>query len=160
MNRQSVAVVLVIIAMTFGVGIIPAFAQEKPADNMQVLREKLQADKKLLIAQNMALTESEAEKFWPAYDAFQQDLTEINRQMAGLIQTYAENSENLADADAEKMVNEFIAIQEARADLYKSHLSKFKDVLPMKKVARYYQLENKINAAVTYGLAEQIPLIQ
>jgi hypothetical protein len=36
-------------------------AQDKPADNMQILRDKIKADKKLLVATNMELTESNEE---------------------------------------------------------------------------------------------------
>jgi hypothetical protein len=49
-------------------------AQEKPANNMQILAEKIKADKKLVVANNMGLTESEAKAFWPIYDAYQNDL--------------------------------------------------------------------------------------
>jgi hypothetical protein len=38
----------------------PAWTQGQSADNMQILREKIKADKKLLVAANMGLTESEA----------------------------------------------------------------------------------------------------
>ncbi|MEE9538819.1 MAG: hypothetical protein V3W10_05750, partial [candidate division NC10 bacterium] len=46
---------------------LPVLAQDKPADTMQILREKIQADKKLLVATNMDLTEKEAQAFWPIY---------------------------------------------------------------------------------------------
>ena len=54
-------------------------AQDKPADNMQILREKIKADKKLLVATNMQLTEAEAKNFWPIYEDYQKDLQKINR---------------------------------------------------------------------------------
>ena len=53
---------------------VPAFAQDKPADTMQIVREKVRADKKLLVAQNMGLTEAEAKDFWPVYEGYQQEL--------------------------------------------------------------------------------------
>jgi hypothetical protein len=53
---------------------LPALGQDKPADNMQILREKIKADKKLLVASNMELTESEAKNFWPIYEDYQKDL--------------------------------------------------------------------------------------
>jgi hypothetical protein len=52
-------------------------AQDKPADNMQILRDKLKADKKLVVATNMELTESEAKGFWPIYEQYQKDLQKI-----------------------------------------------------------------------------------
>ena len=47
----------------------PVLAQDKSADNMQILLDKIKADKKLLVAANMDLTESEAKGFWPIYEA-------------------------------------------------------------------------------------------
>jgi hypothetical protein len=45
-------------------GFLPySLAQDKPADNMQILRDKIKADKKLVVATNMELTESEAKGF-------------------------------------------------------------------------------------------------
>ena len=69
MKKLTVIVVLLITALW----ITPALAQsasvDKPADNMQILRDKIKADKKLVVAANMKLTESEAKGFWPVYEA-------------------------------------------------------------------------------------------
>ena len=61
-----------ILAMALVVGLQSgSFAQtkpaesDKPADNLQIIHEKLKADKKLIVAKYMELTESEAKKFWP-----------------------------------------------------------------------------------------------
>jgi hypothetical protein len=72
------------IAMAIMLSGLPALslAQDKPADNMQILRDKIKADKKLLVATNMELTESEAKGFWPIYDEYQKDLQKINRRMS------------------------------------------------------------------------------
>ena len=48
---------------------VPALGQDKPANTMEIVREKVKADKKLLVAQNMHLTDSEAKEFWPIYEA-------------------------------------------------------------------------------------------
>jgi hypothetical protein len=63
---------------------MPGVAQDKPADNMQILRDKIKADKKLVVATNMELTESEAKGFWPVYDEYQKDLQKINRRLVSL----------------------------------------------------------------------------
>src|SRR5688500_8347699 len=65
--------------------------QDKPADNLQILRAKIKADKKLLVATNMELTESEAKAFWPIYDAYQKDLQKINRRLATLLNGYMDD---------------------------------------------------------------------
>ena len=65
-------------------------AEDKPASNAHILRDKIEADKKLVVAKNMNLTESEAKAFWPIYDdAYQKDLDGLNKRLVKLIRTYA-----------------------------------------------------------------------
>jgi hypothetical protein len=136
------------------------WAQEKPADNMQLVREKIQTDKKLFIAQNMNLTESEAKVFWPVYENYQKDLAKLVDKTVKLVENYAANYQTMTEEAAKELINGYLAIEGERVTLMKSFLPKFRKVLPEKKVARYYQLENKIDAVVNYGLARQIPLVK
>jgi hypothetical protein len=131
-------------------------------DNMQILREKVKADKKLLVATNMELTETEAKGFWPVYEDYQKDLTAINQRIAKLIESYAADyrANTLTDEKAKKLVDELIAIEQAEVGLKASYVPKLSKVLPQKKVARYLQIENKIRAAVKYELAAGVPLAQ
>jgi hypothetical protein len=139
-----------------------ALTQDKPADNMQILREKVKADKKLLVASNMELTESEAKGFWPVYEDYQKDLTAINQRIVKLVESYAADyrANTLTDEKAKKLVDELVAIEKAEVGLKASYVPKLSKVLPQKKVARYLQIENKIRAVVKYGLAEGVPLAQ
>jgi len=149
---------LTVVAATFPA---PALTQDKPADNMQILREKVKADKKLLVATNMELTESEAKGFWPVYEDYQKDLTAINQRIGKLIESYAADyrAKTLTDEKAKKLIDELVAIEQAEAGLKTSYVPKLSKVLPPKKVARYLQIENKIRAVVKYGLAEGVPLV-
>jgi hypothetical protein len=139
---------------------LPAFAQT--SSDMQILAEKIKADRKLVVAANMQLTEEEAKGFWPVYEAYQKDLTGINQRLLGTIKRYADayNKGAVSDETAKKLINEAIAIEEAEVKLKRSYLPKLEKVLPGMKVARYLQIENKIRAVVRYGLAAQIPLVQ
>jgi hypothetical protein len=140
----------------------PAWTQDKPADNMQILRDKVKADKKLVVAANMQLTESEAKAFWPVYEQYQKDLAGINQRIGKLIESYAADyrANTLTDEKAKKLTAEFVAIEKAEAGLKESYVPRLSKVLPAKKVARYLQIENKIRALVRYELAGGIPLVQ
>ena len=140
----------------------PVLSQEMSGDNMQILRDKIKADKKLLVAANMELTASEAKGFWPVYEAYQKDLTAINQRIVKLIESYAEAYEanTLDDKKAEKLTAELVAIEQADGGLQASYLAKLRKVLPPMKVARYLQIENKIRAAIKYELAANIPLVE
>ena len=151
----AVAIVL------FGVAQVGA-AQDKPADNMQILRDKLRADKKVVVAANMELTESEAKGFWPIYEQYQKDLQKINQRIVKLLESYADDfhKKSLTDDKAKNLIDEAVAIEQAEANLKSAYAPKLGKALPVKKVARYLQIENKIRAVIKYDLAQGVPLVR
>ena len=152
--------------------IVPAIAQTSVSDkattgdsasmNMQILRDKVRADKKLVVAQNMQLTDSEASAFWPIYDAYQTDLGKINERMKNVILAYAAayNSGPVTNEAAKKLLEDWLGTQEADVQLMRSYVPKLERALPDMKVARYIQIETKIRAIMRYELASQIPLVE
>lgn len=158
--KKTVYFLIMVFALSVSV---PAFADQAPtSSDMQILLEKIKADKKLLVAANMRLSEAEAGKFWPVYDAYQVELGKLNKRIAALIEAYADayNNNTLTDAKAKKMVSEMIAIDQAETAMKKSFATKLYKVLPAVKVARYLQIENKIRAAVKYEIAAAVPLVE
>jgi hypothetical protein len=160
MNALRFALLLVTAALTA----LPAQAQTKPAaapaDNMQILREKLKADKKLLVAANVQLTEAEAKKFWPIYEDYQKELHKLNDQIAMLLVDYAKdyNARTLTDAKASALADRSLAIEEAELKLKRATAAKVRKVLPGIKATQYMQIENKIRALVKYEIAGEVPL--
>jgi hypothetical protein len=140
----------------------PVESQDKPANNMEILREKLKADKKLIVATNMELTESEAKNFWPVYDDYQKELQKINQRLLKLLNDYAADykTNSVSDEKAKKLTDEYVSLQQAEANLTTSFVPKLNKALPPKKVARYLQIENKIRAVIKYDLASTVPLVQ
>jgi hypothetical protein len=160
-DLAKITISAVIMLMMLGFA-MPGAAQDKPADNMQILRDKIKADKKLVVATNMELTESEAKGFWPIYDQYQKDLQKINRRIANLLESYAADfrGKSLTDDKARKLIEEAVAIEQAEANLKSTYAPKLSKVLPVRKVARYLQIENKIRAVIKYDLAQGVPLVQ
>ncbi len=130
--------------------------------NMQILAEKLKADKKLLVAQTVGLTDEEGKAFWPIYDAYQADLQKINERMKATILSYANdyNAGTMTDAKAAALTKESIAIEEALVGLKKTYVAKLAGVIPDTKIARYIQVENKVRAQINYELAGSIPFVR
>lgn len=140
----------------------PALAADSESTNMQILREKVKADKKLVVAKNMQLSEAEAQAFWPIYDAYQKDLDQIDARLKRAIGTYAAAYKKgpLPDGLAMQLLDEALAIEEAETQLKRSYVPKLNAVLPGAKTARYLQIENKIRAVVRLELADSIPLVE
>jgi hypothetical protein len=152
---------LLLLAAMLALPVLSAEDTSPTASDMEILREKIYADKKLLVAENMELSEDEAKKFWPIYETYQEDLHKINERMAKVINEYAlaYNKGAILDKTARKLIDEAIDIDLDEAKLKKSYVPKLSKVLSGVKVARYIQIENKIRAIVRYELAAAIPLV-
>ena len=161
MLAKTKALVLVLTLTIFLAGVtMPALAEDKPADNMQLVKEKMKADKKLLVAENMQLTEKEDKAFWPVYDSYQKDLGKLNERLLKLIDEYAQNYETMTDQTAQGLTNKYLALESERVKMIQSYVPKITKAVGSKKAARYLQLENKINAIVRFELAANIPLVK
>jgi len=148
------------LAITF-IGIADfAPAQDKPADNMEIVKEKIKSDKKLLVATNMQLSESEANAFWPVYESYQAELGKLRDREIKLIEKFAASYETMSDDVAKNLLDGSLSIDSDHHKLRQSYLAKFRGVLPDAKVARYYQIESKIDAVLEYELAKRIPLVR
>ncbi len=157
-SRNGLIGIVLTIALIGFVGV--ALAQDKPANNMDIVKEKIRTDKKLFIAENMRLTEAEAKTFWPVYETYQADLGKLRDREIKLIEEFAANYETMSDDVAKNLLDDALSIDSDHQKLRQSYLSKIRGVLPDKKVARYYQLESKIDAVLEYEMAKRIPLVQ
>ena len=172
MNMRGVALRYAMAAL-LGTGLlsfatVATFAQtkssgsDKLASNLEIVHEKLKADKKLIVSKYMELTESEANKFWPVYDEYQRDLQKNNERLLRLLQSYAGDykSKSLTDEKAKKLLDEWIAIEQDEGKRRAAFAPKVLQALPPKKAARYLQIENEYRILLRYELAATVPLVQ
>jgi hypothetical protein len=155
MNARFVVIVAVAVVMAA----VPAVAQMSDADSLQQLRTDIDADRQALVAANLGLSDAESTAFWPIYRDYRADMQKIGDRMQKLILDFSEVWDAATEEQAKAMVNEMLSIQQAEVKVRKKHLSKFRKVLPEVKVARFLQIENKIDAVIDIGLADSIPLI-
>jgi hypothetical protein len=159
-------IALLILVAALAAPVVPAIAQDKPLSNteMEILRQKISADKKLVVASNMDLSEADAKAFWPIYDAYQKELQQINERigkgLAAYAEAYNQGKGSIPDATAKKLLDEMVAIEEAEVALKRTYIPKLNAVLPPAKVARYIQMETKIRALVRFDLAANVPLVK
>ena len=148
--KQSLLIVL----------ISPAIMTAQESEVKELTRKAIKANKKVIVAQNMMLSEMEQKKFWPVYNTYQVELDKLNARMMNLIHEYAEYYKYLTDKKAEMLLTEFFDIREEKIKLRKSYVDKFKDVLSPKRLLRYYQVENKLEAIIRHDMAREIPLVR
>jgi len=127
--------------------------------DIQLLRQDIRSQKKQIIAQNMTLSDAEAQKFWPIYDHYTADLVTINNTKYDLIKQYAQNFNSLTDAQVQPWIEKWLQVDVDVTSLRKKYLPEFQKVLPGKKVALYEQLERRAQLMIDLQLASQIPLV-
>lgn len=141
----------------------PPPAAETPAaaaEEFQQLRVAIQVGRQAIVAQAMDLTPAEMETFWPLYREYRLEAVKIGDRIVALLERYAASYDTLTDATADKLLTDFVKIEQARANLKAKFLPRFKKALPATKAARFYQVENKLDVLILNELAENIPLVR
>lgn len=158
-NAAILGGTVILAALLYAIGFPnPVAAEGRPAATPG--QPDADHDRKRLVADHLPLTPSEAQHFWPLYDHYQRDLSNLVNRRMEIIARLGRHYDDMSDAVAREITIDSIELQEARLKLIKSYLPKFEKVLPAKKLARYYQIEARIRAVVDAEIAERIPLIK
>ena len=123
------------------------------------LRNSLRTDRKALVAKNLPLTESEAKAFWPVYETCRGSMESAHRKVNRAILDYIAAEDKMTDANAKQIMGEALAGETEEVRARKSCFDKVAKILPGKKAARYFQIENKISALSHFDAAVALPLV-
>lgn len=135
-----------------------AWAQEFH-DEIELTRSIIQTQRQAIVTAAMQLTADESQAFWPLYHEYRAAVRKVDDRSVALITGYSEQFDTMTDEIAQAMVKEFLAIRQAELDVTKKYLKRFQKILPASKVARFFQLENKLDTVIDYELASEIPLV-
>lgn len=138
----------------------PAWSGSADEASFEILRDTIRANKKSLVAASMTLTDAESDAFWPLYDRYEAEIKAVNDRLVKVLDTYTKDYRKLTDDEAKKLSEEYLSVEEDRASIRRKYFGEFTKVLPGKKAARFYQIENKMNAVIRYDLAREIPVIE
>jgi hypothetical protein len=128
--------------------------------DISMLRKDIRSEKKQIIAANVPLTDTEAQKFWPVYDQFTAELVQINNDKYALIKEYAQSYGSMTDAQANDWAQRLLKLDVNVTELRLKYWPNFRKLLPPKKAALYEQVERRAQMLIDVQLASQIPLLQ
>ena len=128
-------------------------------DAIEMIRDMVQVERKSLVAEELALTGEESTEFWPVYDAYVAERDVVNDKLVKLVTDYAANYLNMSDEMATSLIDDYFDVEAERLKVRRKYVREFDDVLPPKKLARFIQIENKLDTIVQVDLASEIPLI-
>jgi len=152
--------ILLAAVLTLAVTATPGRAGEAAKANLDILLDTIRSNRKALVAANLTLTDEEATRFWPLYDRYQTELKPIQDRAVKVIEDYTANFHDISNEKAMKLAEEWLSAESDRAKVRRTYLDEFAKVLPGRKVMRFYQIENKMDAVLRYDLASQIPVVE
>ncbi len=125
-------------------------------------RALIQAGRKEIIREDLHLTRDEAAAFWPLYEMYRGEVLAVLDRHADLITDYVQTYDdgNLTNKYADSMLGNYFEIKSDLLRIQKKYLRRYRKILPSLKVARFYQLENKMNAHIEAELALAVPLVE
>ena len=127
---------------------------------IEQLRKDARADKVDIIGSAMGFTASEAAAFWPLYKTYEHSLKAVGDEKVALIKDYAAHYEAMTDAKADELVGRLQVIEDKAMATKRQFVKSLHGVLPAKKVARYYQVDSRMQLLIDLGLSSEIPLVQ
>ena len=128
-------------------------------DAIEMVRSMAALERRTVIAEQLQLTGEESTKFWPIYDDYAAEKKRINDRLVKIITDYGANFENLSDELATSLVDDHMDLQSDLLKVRSKYLRKFNRVLAPKTLARFYQIENKLDAVTNVVMAQGIPLV-
>ncbi|MFQ5760905.1 MAG: transcriptional regulator [Acidiferrobacterales bacterium] len=159
---KSSIIGLLFIGATLATTVYAQGSYEQFKGEIELTRAMAQLGREVIVERNMQLNREDSNKFWPVYNDYRGAIDKVNDRRIKLITSYADsyNSGNLSDDKALGLLNEFLSIEKARLKVKKKYVPRFKKVLPPKKVVRFFQVDNKLDAIVKMEMARNIPLVQ
>jgi hypothetical protein len=133
--------------------------QESLDQEIAMLRSNLRSNRKQVIADNMKLTDSEAEKFWPIYDQYVNELVNINNAKYALIKEYEQNT-NMTEEQADSLTKKWLAVDESVVQLRLKYIPIFRRELSAKRTALFFQIDRRVQMLIDLQLASLLPLMQ
>jgi hypothetical protein len=124
---------------------------------INALRADYAADKISLINDAMQFSDKDAAAFWPVYKKYQAEVVDLNDTRVQLIKTYADKFSAMTNADAKSLAEKSFNLESARTDLRKKYFVEFNKVLPALTVAKFFQLEHRLDLIVDLKLAASLP---
>ncbi len=150
---------ILLLAAWLAFGALPPAAGATPPEEIELLLGTIRANREALIEVNLGLDPEERARFQPVYESYQKEIGGVQERVFGVLEEYVGSFDTLSDDQAKSLIERFLAAEEDRARIRHAYLPKFEAVLPGRKVARFYQIENKMDAVLRYELAARIPVV-
>jgi hypothetical protein len=132
-------------------------AADQTATNENVIIP-INLDRKVVVAENMQLTDEEGKVFWPLYREYRVAMDQINDGLIKFVKEYTDAYPNITEERAGKILCEYIALEKKLMEARAVYLKKISKTLSAVKTLRLAQVENRLDLVVRLQIAGTVPL--
>lgn len=122
-----------------------------------VVRANMQADRTTLITAGMNFNDKDGAAFWPVYEQYEYERSRLDDRRAAVIKQYSQKYPNLTNDEANAMAEQMLDSASRLAELKKKYYKKFNKVLPALTVAKFFQLERRIDLMMDMQVEAALP---
>jgi hypothetical protein len=155
---KNCALLMVTFAMLAFCSFGRAQDQELTIDStIAVVRANMQADRTTLITTGMNLNDKDGAAFWPIYRQYESERSRLDDRRVVVIKEYTQKYPTLTDADAKAMAEQMLECDSRLAVLKMKYFKKFNKVLPALTVAKFFQLERRVDLMMDIQVESSLP---
>ena len=132
--------------------------QEDLTSDLALTRASIQLRRQAIVTAVMDLAPKEAEAFWPLYREYRTEMAKVGDRVSKLLVQYSEQYDTLTDEQASAIMKEWLGVEKAKNNVKSKYVSRFQKILPARKVMRFFQADNKLDAMLSAQLASIVPL--
>lgn len=153
---KKLFVIPVLLLFSTGFAQIQSFESEY----VEMLKKDIQDESKRIVAENLTLTEEQAEVFWPLYDEYDAAYDKLVDERIKVIEDYMMNYYGLDEEIGKDLITKSIDLKQKAVDLQREYVNKMMDVLPVSVVGKFFQIDNRIAAIIDIARMANVPFVR
>jgi hypothetical protein len=160
--RKGIVSVMLAVVFVSGAGVAAAQTTAPPAADQALdqLRKDARAGINTLITGSMQFSSDDAVKFWPLYKTYEQTRKGLTDERIAIIKDFAQNYAAMNDAKALELMQRALSLEDKLAAAKRAFLAELQKSFPGKTVARFYQVNNRIDMLIDLQFASEVPLVK
>lgn len=155
MKTLSISLILILFSAA-------GFAQIESFESnyVEMLKKDIQDASKSIVAENLTLTEEQAEVFWPLYDEYDAAYDNMVNERVQVMEEFMMNYYGMDEETGKQLISKTIELKKKATDLQEEYINKMLEVLPVSVVGRYFQIDNRIAAIIDITRMANLPLLR
>lgn len=127
---------------------------------LKIKEKELLAVRRDIVRDTLKLEDEIARQFWPLYDEYQEQLSELRAKRRELLTDLGQGVDGMSEEEAKEYVKDKLEYEEIRLNLGRAYFRKLSRFMNYRTLALYVQVETKIRVYIEAGIEESIPLIR